>query len=210
MPNTSFKQGEVKCASCLKKGKKLDMWKPPSSLRYCCPTVDCMAIMADMIKKKKQLAEAKKQRARTKQLKKENESRKDLYARFANLNQQYAKHIVYKGQPCYTCDKEQRPGDRGGAFHAGHFKPAKIYDCRRFMIENIRIQCFKCNKMLSGNQAEFRLRLEQEKGVEFVEWLEAEANHKPLIEIFPDKDDIREAISEMRKKIKSAGLSPRT
>lgn len=102
----------------------------------------------------------------------------------------YVKHVLRKGEPCYTCDKPQSFGDSGQAFHVGHFMPAKSVDPRRFMLINLRIQCYKCNKILSGNQAEYRKRLEAEIGKDQVEWLECVVNHKELTEVFPNVEDI--------------------
>lgn len=111
----------------------------------------------------------------------------------------YVKHVLRKGESCYTCGKPQRAGDNGGAFHVGHFMPAKMVDPRRFMLENLRIQCFSCNSANSGRQVEYRKRLIEEKGLQFVEWLECEINHPSLKEQYPEIQDIKDGISRYRK-----------
>jgi hypothetical protein len=111
----------------------------------------------------------------------------------------HVKHILRKGEPCYTCGKSQSFSDSGGAFHVGHFMPAKQVDPRRFMLENLRIQCYSCNAMKSGNQGEYRKRMTEEMGIDHVEWLECEVNHKGLKEVFPHYQDIQVEIARYRK-----------
>lgn len=111
----------------------------------------------------------------------------------------YVKHILRKSEPCYTCGKQQCFGDSGQAFHVGHFIPQKQVDPRRFMLENLRIQCYKCNTHNSGMRAEYRQRLIEEMGVEHVEWLECDANHKELKEQYPEVSDIKAETAKYSK-----------
>ena len=125
--------------------------------------------------------------------------RSEWYADLRTALHYHVKHILRKGEACYTCGKPQSFGDNGGAFHVGHFMPAKQVDPRRFMLENLRIQCFSCNAMKSGNQGEYRKRLTEEMGADHVEWLECEVNHKELKEVFPNYQDIQIEIARYRK-----------
>lgn len=125
--------------------------------------------------------------------------RSEWYADLRTALHYHVKHFIRKGEPCYTCGKPQSFGDSGGAFHVGHFMPAKQVDPRRFMLENLRIQCYSCNAMKSGNQGEYRKRLTEEKGIDHVEWLECEVNHKELREVFPNYQDIQIEIARYRK-----------
>lgn len=111
----------------------------------------------------------------------------------------WIKHVLRKGEPCYTCGKKQQHGDSGGAFHAGHYMPAKMVDPRRFMPEQIMLQCFSCNAMNSGRQTVFRAKLIEERGLEWVEWLECEVNHPSLKELFPDVADIQASTARYAK-----------
>jgi hypothetical protein len=111
----------------------------------------------------------------------------------------YIKHVLRKGEPCYTCGKLQRVGDSGQAFHVGHFIPQKSVDPRRFMLINLRMQCYKCNTHNSGMRAEYRQRLIEEIGLEKVEWLECDANHKELKDQYPEISDIKAETSRYRK-----------
>ena len=116
----------------------------------------------------------------------------------------YVKHVLRKGEPCYTCGKQQSSSDAGGAFHVGHFIPAKEVDPRRFMSENVRIQCYSCNAMNSGRRAEYRMALIDEMGAAHVGWLEAEVNHPSLKERYPDIDDIKKEAAYYRKLTRTA------
>ena len=125
------------------------------------------------------------------------------------LVNQYAKHVVHKGQPCYTCGLKQRFEDKPQSFHAGHFIPAKTADPRRFMLEVLRIQCNACNTHNSGMRLEYKERLIEEMGIDHVEWLECDANHPGLKERFPHYSDIKAEIARYRQLLRDAGLVPR-
>lgn len=109
------------------------------------------------------------------------------------------KNIFRAGEPCYTCGQEQKAGDSKQAFHVGHFMAAKMVDPRRFMLENLRIQCYRCNVANSGKHSEYRLNMIKEMGIEHVEWLECSANHKELKEQYPDIEDIRSETARYNK-----------
>ena len=110
----------------------------------------------------------------------------------------YIKHVLRKGEPCYTCGKNQSFSDSPQAFHVGHFIPSKGYDCRRFMHEWLRIQCYSCNVANSGKRAEYRINLINDVGLDSVEWFECEANHMKLTEQFPDVSDIKKETARYR------------
>jgi hypothetical protein len=76
--------------------------------------------------------------------------------------------------------------------------PAGTVDPRRFMLENMRMQCFSCNAAKSGNQAVYRKKLTEEMGADHVEWLECIVNHKSLEEQFPTTDSIQEEAKRYR------------
>jgi hypothetical protein len=65
---------------------------------------------------------------------------------------------------CYTCGvrkpwKEQQ---------CGHFV-SRAHRSVRWEHKNVRVQCYACNVMRSGNLAEFTVRLQKECGGEFVD-----------------------------------------
>jgi len=124
---------------------------------------------------------------------------KGFYSNLATALHYYIKHVLRNGEPCYTCDKPQHFEDSGQAFHIGHFIPQKSVDPRRFMLINLRIQCYKCNTHNSGMRAEYRQRLIKEIGIDKVEWLECDINHKSLKEQYPEISDIKKETAKYRK-----------
>jgi len=116
----------------------------------------------------------------------------------------YIKHVLRKGEPCYTCNLQQKFEDSPQAFHVGHFIPQKQVDPRRFMLINLRIQCYKCNTHNSGMRAEYKERLIKELGIDKVEWLECDVNHKSLKEQYPEVSDIKKETARYRLLIKGA------
>ena len=60
----------------------------------------------------------------------------------------------------------------GQVEHAGHYFAAGNYSVIRFNEHNVNGQCNKCNTHLSGNQAEYRIRLVKKIGLDKVEYLE--------------------------------------
>ena len=159
---------------------------------------------AKKIAKAKQVAvkEKKAFNRETKRRKEAIKSRTGKYGHYDNLKtvlHKYIKHVLRKGEPCYTCGKPQNNSDSGAAFHVGHFIPQKQVDPRRFMLINLRMQCYRCNVPMSGMRVEYRERLIKEIGIEQVEWLECDANHKELKEQYPEVSDIKKEITKYRR-----------
>ena len=160
---------------------------------------------AAKLKARKQANEDKAFRRETKRRKaaiKGRTGEKGFYKDLQTALHAYIKHVLRKGQPCYTCDKQQRFEDEGGAFHVGHYMPAGTVDPRRFMLANLRMQCFSCNSPKSGNQAVYKGRLTEEMGPDHVDWLECIVNHKSLEEQYPTIDSLKAEISKYRKLLK--------
>lgn len=165
-------------------------------------------VSQDAYEKQRKARERQAERARKKQKQKDSGRKKELrkrtgkdgwYEAIQTEVNWYCKHVVYKGNPCYTCDLPQRPDDSPQKFHAGHFMPKKQVDPRRFMVEQIRPQCFSCNSANSGRQGEFEKRLRDERGDEWVDWIMAECNHVELKEQFPTWQDLEAELKRWRK-----------
>ena len=60
----------------------------------------------------------------------------------------------------------------GSRWDAGHYRSVGACPELRFEPLNIHRQCVKCNRNLSGNAVEYRIRLVQRIGAEKVAWLE--------------------------------------
>lgn len=76
--------------------------------------------------------------------------------------------------PCISCDS--RPNDNdlmtGSRWDAGHYRSVGACPELRFEPLNIHRQCVKCNRNLSGNAVEYRIRLVLRIGADKVAWLE--------------------------------------
>ena len=76
--------------------------------------------------------------------------------------------------PCISCDSTPNDNDlmTGSRWDAGHYRSVGACPELRFEPSNIHRQCVKCNRNLSGNAVEYRIRLVQRIGAEKVAWLE--------------------------------------
>jgi hypothetical protein len=76
--------------------------------------------------------------------------------------------------PCISCDSTPNDNDlmTGSRCDAGHYRSVGACPELRFEPLNIHRQCVKCNRNLSGNAVEYRIRLVQRIGAEKVAWLE--------------------------------------
>lgn len=76
--------------------------------------------------------------------------------------------------PCISCDSTPNDNDlmTGSRWDAGHYRSVGACPELRFEPLNIHRQCVKCNRNLSGNAVEYRIRLVQRIGAEQVAWLE--------------------------------------
>lgn len=81
--------------------------------------------------------------------------------------------------PCISCDSMPNDNDlmTGSRWDAGHYRSVGACPELRFQPLNIHRQCVKCNRNLSGNAVEYRIRLVQRIGAEVVAWLEGP--HEP-------------------------------
>lgn len=150
-----------------------------------------------------QVEKEKAARAKHREQKKKVMSRTAWYAKYQRLVNQLVR-IRDIGKPCPTCGRN----GEDIAWDAGHFIPQKQADPRRFYMKNNHRQCVHCNQYGSGRRAEYRIWMIETYGLEFVEWLECDANHKPLKEVYPHWSDIDAAIAEARKEIRDKGFNP--
>ncbi|MGY2685077.1 recombination protein NinG [Pseudomonas tolaasii] len=76
--------------------------------------------------------------------------------------------------PCISCDSTPNDNDlmTGSRWDAGHYRSVGACPELRFEPLNIHRQCVKCNRNLSGNAVEYRIRLVVRIGAEKVAWLE--------------------------------------
>ena len=76
--------------------------------------------------------------------------------------------------PCISCDSTPNDSDlmTGSRWDAGHYRSVGACPELRFEPLNIHRQCVKCNRNLSGNAVEYRIRLMHRIGTDKVAWLE--------------------------------------
>lgn len=76
--------------------------------------------------------------------------------------------------PCISCDSTPSDHDliTGSRWDAGHYRSVGACPELRFEPLNIHRQCVKCNRNLSGNAVEYRIRLVVRIGAEKVAWIE--------------------------------------
>ncbi|MFP5424719.1 MAG: recombination protein NinG [Gammaproteobacteria bacterium] len=102
-------------------------------------------------------------------------------------------------QPCISCDSLPSDHDliTGSRWDAGHYRSVGACPELRFEPLNVHRQCVKCNRNLSGNAVEYRIRLVRRIGADKVDWLEGPHQaRKYTIE------DLKALKAECRAKIK--------
>lgn len=105
--------------------------------------------------------------------------------------------------PCISCDSTPNDNDlmTGSRWDAGHYRSVGACPELRFEPLNIHRQCVKCNRNLSGNAVEYRIRLVLRIGVDKVAWIEGphEARKYTVEEIKAIKAKYRVLTRELKK-----------
>jgi hypothetical protein len=105
--------------------------------------------------------------------------------------------------PCISCDSTPNNDDlmTGSRWDAGHYRSVGACPELRFEPLNIHRQCVKCNRNLSGNAVEYRIRLVLCIGAEKVAWIEGphEASKYTVEEIKAIKAKYRAMTRELKK-----------
>lgn len=106
-------------------------------------------------------------------------------------------------QPCISCDSCPSDHDliTGSRWDAGHYRSVGACPELRFEPLNIHRQCVKCNRNLSGNAVEYRIRLVVRIGAEKVAWIEGphEARKYTVEEIKAIKAGYRAKTRELQR-----------
>ncbi len=105
--------------------------------------------------------------------------------------------------PCISCDSTPSDNDlmTGSRWDAGHYRSVGACPELRFELLNIHRQCVRCNRNLSGNAVEYRIRLVLRIGAEKVDWLEGPhpARKYTVDEIKVIKADYRAKSRELKR-----------
>ena len=99
-----------------------------------------------------------------------------------------------EGEGCISCDKSK---DWQVQWHAGHYMTTGARPQLRFNEQNVWRQCSQCNLYLSGNLAQYRLKLIDRIGLAAVEALEADTTSAKF-----RAEDYTRIITDYRIKIK--------
>ncbi|MFJ7312538.1 recombination protein NinG [Pseudomonas sp. NPDC098747] len=104
---------------------------------------------------------------------------------------------------CISCDSSPCDNDllTGSRWDAGHYRSVGACPELRFEPLNIHRQCVKCNRNLSGNAVEYRIRLVQRIGADKVDWLEGphSARRYTVDEIKAIKAEYRAKTRELKR-----------
>ncbi|MGH8379277.1 recombination protein NinG [Pseudomonas sp.] len=170
----------------------------PSRMGQAVCSPACAALDAPRHREKAHKAINQRKRREIKVRKEKLKSRGD-YMREAQA--EFNTYIRLRDQhlPCISCDSLPSDHDliTGSRWDAGHYRSVGACPELRFEPLNVHRQCVKCNRNLSGNAVEYRIRLVQRIGADRVAWLEGphQASKHTI-------DDLKAIKAEYRAKIK--------
>lgn len=170
----------------------------PSRMGQAVCSPACAALDAPRHREKARKAIDQRERREVKVRKEKLKSRGD-YMREAQA--EFNTYIRLRDQhlPCISCDSLPSDHDliTGSRWDAGHYRSVGACPELRFEPLNVHRQCVKCNRNLSGNAVEYRIRLVQRIGADRVAWLEGP--HQACKHTI---DDLKAIKAECRAKIK--------
>ena len=151
---------------------------PPQRLGQAVCSPKCALAMAPANAEKARKAIAQRDRREIKVRKEKLKSRADHLREAQTAVNEYVR-LRDSHLPCISCDSMPNDNDlmTGSRWDAGHYRSVGACPELRFQPLNIHRQCVKCNRNLSGNAVEYRIRLVQRIGAEVVAWLEGP--HEP-------------------------------
>lgn len=163
---------------------------------WCSP--DCAVVIARAKQEKKRKELAKVERREIKVRKEKLKSRADHLREAQAAVNEYVR-LRDARLPCISCDSTPNDNDlmTGSRWDAGHYRSVGACPELRFEPLNIHRQCVKCNRNLSGNAVEYRIRLVLRIGADKVAWLEGP--HAPRKY---DVEQIKAIKAEYRAKIR--------
>ncbi|MNF80647.1 Bacteriophage Lambda NinG protein [compost metagenome] len=166
---------------------------------WCSP--DCAVVIArgKQEKKRKELAQVERReiKVRKDKLKSRADRLREAQAAVNEFVRLRDAHL-----PCISCDSMPSDHDliTGSRWDAGHYRSVGACPELRFEPLNIHRQCVKCNRNLSGNAVEYRIRLVKRIGADKVDWLEGphSARKYTVDEIKTIKADYRAKTRELK------------
>lgn len=179
-------------------------FRPTMTTQKVC-SIACAKAMAKDPKLQKIAAKAITKQARE-DLKERREKLKDRREHIAEAQKVFNAYIRERDAslPCISCDSLPSDHDlvTGSRWDAGHYRSVGACPELRFEPLNVHRQCVKCNRNLSGNAVEYRIRLVKRIGAEAVEWLEGP--HKALRLTIEDLQAIKALYRHKLKNLRRA------
>lgn len=167
---------------------------------WCSP--DCAVVIARDKQEKKRKSLASIERREIKVRKEKLKSRADHLREAQAAVNEYVR-LRDAHLPCISCDSMPNDSDliTGSRWDAGHYRSVGACPELRFEPLNIHRQCVKCNRNLSGNAVEYRIRLVQRIGADKVAWIEGPHQPQKLTveEIKTIKAEYRAKTKELKK-----------
>ncbi|EAA8526628.1 hypothetical protein EHT53_03795 [Salmonella enterica] len=152
---------------------------------WCCP--EHGAIYALELRAKQKVKEAAKRISEQKAEEKAGRKRRKAKRESLKSKSQWDKEaqsafnryirIRDEGKPCVSCGNPLMGKSNyltGSAIDASHYRSRGAASHLKFNVFNVHSACTRCNRQLSGNAVEYRIRLVNRIGLERVERLEAD------------------------------------
>jgi len=154
-------------------------------IRWCCP--EHGAILAMEQRAKDKAKEAAKRIKAQKEAEKEGRKHRQERRIALKTKSQWDKEaqaafnryirIRDEGRPCISCGAPLSGSDNyitGSAIDASHYRSRGAASHLKFNLFNVHASCTRCNRQLSGNAVEYRIRLIERIGPALVERLESD------------------------------------
>lgn len=170
-----------------RKCKVCNEWFIPAyaNIRWCCPEHGAIYAM-ELRAKEKVKAEAKRIKAKHEAEKADRKRRQEKRESFKSKSQwdkeaqsAFNRYIRIRdeGKPCVSCGNPLIGKSNyltGSAIDASHYRSRGAASHLKFNVFNVHSACTRCNRQLSGNAVEYRIRLIERIGLTRVERLESD------------------------------------
>ncbi len=155
-------------------------------IRWCSPEHGAILAMEEREKEKvkaaaKRIKEQKEaEKAGSKRRKAKRESLKSKSQWDKEAQSAFNRYILVRdeGKPCVSCGNPLIGKSNyltGSAIDASHYRSRGAASHLKFNVFNVHSACTRCNRQLSGNAVEYRIRLIERIGLERVERLESDS-----------------------------------
>ncbi|EPR7131611.1 recombination protein NinG [Enterobacter hormaechei] len=154
-------------------------------IRWCCPEHGAILAMEEREKEKvkaaakriKEQKEAEKAGRKRRKAKRESFKTKAQWDKEAQSAFNRYIRIRDEGKECVSCGNPLIGKSNyltGSAIDASHYRSRGAASHLKFNVFNVHSACTRCNRQLSGNAVEYRIRLIERIGLERVERLESD------------------------------------